>query len=66
MTETETDAASGAPAAPNKGERILTAIREAAVAEFSRHGFKASIHYCRARGSTAQLHLLHQQQGRAV
>ena len=44
MTETETDVASGAllGRAKQGRERILTAIREAAVAEFSRHGFKGA------------------------
>src|SRR3989344_675095 len=44
MTETETDVASGAllRRAKQGRERILPAIREAAVAEFSRHGFKGA------------------------
>ena len=44
MTESEAEAASGAllSRAKQGRERILGAIREAAIAEFSRHGFKGA------------------------
>ena len=43
IPEPEVDAPSGALSRAKQGrERILGAIREAAIAEFSRHGFKGA------------------------